>query len=190
MNLMVEDSKTWFEIYEVAIAVYEENDKYLNKIENNNNEDKIGAFQFQQLESFETKLTEKIFDLPILNVQGGTYPSSKINCVIGQVMLSVWEQLHFATFRINTTKLPRLELILTEARNNSEYTYITFAGIIVIISLQVHHFLFKSFLVSYRLITHLAAIIINRCQKNTPRNGQSDYYQSLPDGSKQIYAIP
>ena len=24
MNLMVEDSKTWFEIYEVAIAVYEE----------------------------------------------------------------------------------------------------------------------------------------------------------------------
>ena len=33
---MVEDSKTWFEIYEVAIAVYEENDKYLNKIENNN----------------------------------------------------------------------------------------------------------------------------------------------------------
>jgi len=35
MNLMVEDSKTWFEIYEVAIAVYEENDKYLNKIENN-----------------------------------------------------------------------------------------------------------------------------------------------------------
>ena len=32
---MVEDSKTWFEIYEVAIAVYEENDKYLNKIENN-----------------------------------------------------------------------------------------------------------------------------------------------------------
>ena len=26
--------------------------------------------------------------------------------------------------------------------------------------------------------------------KNTPRNGQSDYYQSLPDGSKQIYAIP
>ena len=36
MNLMVEDSKTWFEIYEVAIAVYEENDKYLNKIENNN----------------------------------------------------------------------------------------------------------------------------------------------------------
>lgn len=68
MNLMVEDSKTWFEIYEVAIAVYEENDKYLNKIENNNNEDKIGAFQFQQLESFETKLTEKIFDLPILNV--------------------------------------------------------------------------------------------------------------------------
>ena len=39
---MVEDSKTWFEIYEVAIAVYEENDKYLNKIENNNNEDKIG----------------------------------------------------------------------------------------------------------------------------------------------------
>ena len=38
MNLMVEDSKTWFEIYEVAIAVYEENDKYLNKIENNNND--------------------------------------------------------------------------------------------------------------------------------------------------------
>ena len=66
---MVEDSKTWFEIYEVAIAAYEENDKYLNKIENNNNEDKIGAFQFQQLESFETKLTEKIFDLPILNAQ-------------------------------------------------------------------------------------------------------------------------
>lgn len=26
--------------------------------------------------------------------------------------------------------------------------------------------------------------------KNTPRNGQSDYYQLLPDGSKQIYAIP
>ena len=86
MNLMVEDSKTWFEIYEVAIAVYEENDKY---------EDKIGAFQFQQLESFETKLTEKIFDLPILNVQGGTYPSSKINCVIGQVMLSVWGTITF-----------------------------------------------------------------------------------------------
>lgn len=86
MNLMVEDSKTWFEIYEVAIAVYEENDKYLNK---------IGAFQFQQLESFETKLTEKIFDLPILNVQGGTYPSSKINCVIGQVMLSVWGTITF-----------------------------------------------------------------------------------------------
>jgi hypothetical protein len=85
MNLMVEDSKTWFEIYEVAIAVYEEN----------NNEDKIGAFQFQQLESFETKLTEKIFDLPILNVQGGTYPSSKINCVIGQVMLSVWGTITF-----------------------------------------------------------------------------------------------
>ena len=84
MNLMVEDSKTWFEIYEVAIAVYEENDKY-----------KIGAFQFQQLESFETKLTEKIFDLPILNVQGGTYPSSKINCVIGQVMLSVWGTITF-----------------------------------------------------------------------------------------------
>ena len=83
---MVEDSKTWFEIYEVAIAVYEENDKYLNK---------IGAFQFQQLESFETKLTEKIFDLPILNVQGGTYPSSKINCVIGQVMLSVWGTITF-----------------------------------------------------------------------------------------------
>lgn len=38
MNLMVEDSKTWFEIYEVAIAVYEENDKYLNKIENINPE--------------------------------------------------------------------------------------------------------------------------------------------------------
>ncbi len=33
------------------------------------------------------------------------------------------------------------------------------------LSLQVHHFLFKSFLVSYRLITHLAAIIINRCQR-------------------------
>ena len=55
----------------------------------------IGAFQFQQLESFETKLTEKIFDLPILNVQGGTYPSSKINCVIGQVMLSVWGTITF-----------------------------------------------------------------------------------------------
>lgn len=95
MDLMVEDSKAWFEIYEVAIAAYEENDKYLNKIENNNNEDKIGAFQFQQLESFETKLTEKIFDLPILNVQGGTYPSSKINCVIGQVMLSVWGTITF-----------------------------------------------------------------------------------------------
>ena len=67
----------------------------LNKIKNNNNEDKIGAFQFQQLESFETKLTEKIFDLPILNVQGGTYPSSKINCVIGQVMLSVWGTITF-----------------------------------------------------------------------------------------------
>ena len=92
---MVEDSKAWFEIYEVAIAAYEENDKYLNKIENNNNEDKIGAFQFQQLESFETKLTEKMFDLPILNVQGGTYPSSKINCVIGQVMLSVWGTITF-----------------------------------------------------------------------------------------------
>ena len=52
-------------------------------------------FQFQQLESFETKLTEKIFDLPILNVQGGTYPSSKINCVIGQVMLSVWGTITF-----------------------------------------------------------------------------------------------
>ena len=80
---MVEDSKAWFE-----------NDKYLNKIENNNNEDKIGAFQFQQLESFETKLTEKIFDLPILNAQGGTYSSSKISCVIGQVMLSVWGTCH------------------------------------------------------------------------------------------------
>ena len=95
MDLMVEDSKTWFEIYEVAIAVYEENDKYLNKIENNNNEDKIGAFQFQQLEGFETKLTEKIFDLPILNAQGGTYSSSKISCVIGQVMLSVWGTITF-----------------------------------------------------------------------------------------------
>ena len=94
MDLMVEDSKAWFEIYEVAIASYEENDKYLNKIENNNNEDKIGAFQFQQLESFETKLTEKIFDLPILNAQGGTYSSSKISCVIGQVMLSVWGTCH------------------------------------------------------------------------------------------------
>ncbi len=59
-----------------------------------NNEDKIGAFQFQQLESFETKLTEKIFDLPILNAQGGTYSSSKISCVIGQVMLSVWGTCH------------------------------------------------------------------------------------------------
>ena len=29
MDLMVEDSKAWFEIYEVAIAAYEENDKYL-----------------------------------------------------------------------------------------------------------------------------------------------------------------
>ena len=94
MDLMVEDSKAWFEIYEVAIAAYEENDKYLNKIENNSNEDKIGAFQFQQLESFETKLTEKIFDLPILNAQGGTYSSSKISCVIGQVMLSVWGTCH------------------------------------------------------------------------------------------------
>ena len=46
---MVEDSKTWFEIYEVAIAVYEENDKYLNKIENNNNEDKIGAVSYTHL---------------------------------------------------------------------------------------------------------------------------------------------
>ena len=55
----------------------------------------IGTVQFQQLESFETKLTEKIFDLPILNVQGGTYPSSKINCVIGQVMLSVWGTITF-----------------------------------------------------------------------------------------------
>ena len=90
MDLMVEDSKAWFEIYEVAIAAYEENDK----IENNNNEDKIGAFQFQQLEGFETKLTEKIFDLPILNAQGGTYSSSKISCVIGQVMLSVWGTCH------------------------------------------------------------------------------------------------
>ena len=84
MDLMVEDSKAWFEIYEVAIAAYEENDKYLNKIENNNNEDK----------GFETKLTEKIFDLPILNAQGGTYSSSKISCVIGQVMLSVWGTCH------------------------------------------------------------------------------------------------
>ena len=40
-------------------------------------------------------ITEKIFDLPILNVQGGTYPSSKINCVIGQVMLSVWGTITF-----------------------------------------------------------------------------------------------
>lgn len=52
MNLMVEDSKTWFEIYEVAIAVYEENDKYLNKIENNNNEDKIGAFPISTIRKF------------------------------------------------------------------------------------------------------------------------------------------
>lgn len=74
---------------------YQEGIELNYKIENNNNEDKIGAFQFQQLESFETKLTEKIFDLPILNVQGGTYPSSKINCVIGQVMLSVWGTITF-----------------------------------------------------------------------------------------------
>ena len=83
--------------YAINVTIFYQNisEDTLNKIENNNNEDKIGAFQFQQLESFETKLTEKIFDLPILNVQGGTYPSSKINCVIGQVMLSVWGTITF-----------------------------------------------------------------------------------------------
>ena len=89
------NSKLPISVQRIFGDVLVENDKYLNKIENNNNEDKIGAFQFQQLESFETKLTEKIFDLPILNVQGGTYPSSKINCVIGQVMLSVWGTITF-----------------------------------------------------------------------------------------------
>ena len=51
MNLMVEDSKTWFEIYEVAIAVYEENDKYLNKIENNGSPDKPGGLSIQLCKS-------------------------------------------------------------------------------------------------------------------------------------------
>lgn len=49
---MVEDSKTWFEIYEVAIAVYEENDKYLNKIENNNNEDQNRCFPISTIRKF------------------------------------------------------------------------------------------------------------------------------------------
>ena len=43
----------------------------------------------------------------------------------------------------------------------SKYERYTLSLIHISLSLQVHHFLFKSFLVSYRLITHLAAIIIN-----------------------------
>ena len=36
----------WFEIYEAAIAAYEENNKYINKVKGNN---KISAFQFEGL---------------------------------------------------------------------------------------------------------------------------------------------
>ncbi len=44
--IMVKGSKAWFEIYEAAIAAYEENNKYINKVKGNN---KISAFQFEGL---------------------------------------------------------------------------------------------------------------------------------------------
>ena len=34
--IMVKGSKAWFEIYEAAIAAYEENNKYINKVKGNN----------------------------------------------------------------------------------------------------------------------------------------------------------
>jgi len=90
--MMAKGSKAWFEIYESAIAAYEGNEKYINKAEKDN---KISAFQFEGLENFKNKLKEKEFDDFIFKAQGGAYSPSKINWVIGQVMLYVWVIITF-----------------------------------------------------------------------------------------------
>lgn len=85
--MMAKGSKAWVEIYESAIAAYEENDAYVNEMEK---EKKIGSFQFDTLEKFNTKLNEKNFSEFILNSQGGAYSPSRINWTIGLVTLFIW----------------------------------------------------------------------------------------------------
>ena len=59
--IMVKGSNAWFEIYEADIAAYEENNKYINKVKGNNK----------------------------INPMWSLF-ASKINWIIGQVMLYVW----------------------------------------------------------------------------------------------------
>lgn len=50
--MMAKASKAWAEVYECAIAAYEEDDNYINEMEVQN---KIGSFQFDNLKDFKTK---------------------------------------------------------------------------------------------------------------------------------------
>lgn len=83
-------SKAWAEVYECAIAAYEEDDNYINEMEVQN---KIGSFQFDNLKDFKTKINEKKFSGCILKPEGGAYSPSKINWAIGSVTLCIWTLL-------------------------------------------------------------------------------------------------
>jgi len=87
---MAKASKAWTEVYESAIAAYEQTDGYVNKQEDKN---KIGSFQFDYLEDFKTKINEKKFSGCILKSEGGAYSPSRINWAIGSVTLCIWTLL-------------------------------------------------------------------------------------------------
>lgn len=88
--MMAKASKAWAEVYECAIAAYEEDDNYINEMEVQN---KIGSFQFDNLKDFKTKINEKEFSGCILKPEGGAYSPSKINWAIGSVTLCIWTLL-------------------------------------------------------------------------------------------------
>ena len=88
--MMAKASKAWAEVYECAIAAYEEDDNYINEMEVQN---KIGSFQFDNLKDFKTKINEKKFSGCILKPEGGAYSPSKINWAIGSVTLCIWTLL-------------------------------------------------------------------------------------------------
>lgn len=67
--MMAKASKAWAEVYECAIAAYEEDDNYINEMEVQN---KIGSFQFDNLKDFKTKINEKKFSGCILKPEGGS----------------------------------------------------------------------------------------------------------------------
>ncbi len=94
---MGKGSKAWYEIYENAIAAFEQNTKYAT-----NKASTIGGFGFhKRLESYEKgKIANNI-----LSTDGGAYSVSRINIAIGQVFLFIWSIIGISHFFVMLLKL-------------------------------------------------------------------------------------